>query len=321
VRSANEPDATHVAVLLAETIVALRPALHTGAAVRCVDATGGRGGHSAALLAELGAADTLLILDRDPGAIAALRARFAQDSRVYIRQARFSQLAEVLAALEWERVDAILADLGVSSPQLDEAARGFSFLRDGPLDMRMDPGADRSAAEWLATATEAEMTRVLREYGEERFARPIARAILRAREQTPITRTLQLAELIAQVLPRHETGQHPATRSFQGIRIFINRELEELDAFLPQAMNALRAGGRLAVISFHSLEDRLVKRFFRADDYRISADIPLRASELPPLPWHPAGKALRAGPREIHDNPRSRSAVLRVAERSERHAA
>ena len=320
-RDENEPSTAHVAVLLAETITVLRPALHTGAPVRCVDATGGRGGHSAALLAELGAADTLLILDRDPTAIAALRARFAQDSRVYIRQARFSQLAGVLATLEWESVDAILADLGVSSPQLDEADRGFSFLRDGPLDMRMDPEADMSASEWLAIAPEAEITRVLREYGEERFARPIARAILRAREQAPITRTLQLADLIAEVLPRHEIGQHPATRSFQSIRIFINRELEELEAFLPQAMNALRAGGRLAVISFHSLEDRLVKRFFRADDYRISADIPLRASEIPPLPWHPVGKALRASARETRDNPRSRSAVLRAAERSERHAA
>ena len=321
-RSANEPDATHVAVLLAETIVALRPALHTGAAVRCVDATGGRGGHSAALLAELGAADTLLILDRDPSAIAALRARFAQDSRVYIRQARFSQLAEVLAALEWERVDAILADLGVSSPQLDEAARGFSFLRDGPLDMRMDPGADRSAAEWLATATEADMTRVLREYGEERFARPIARAILRAREQAPITRTLQLAELIAQVLPRHETGQHPATRSFQGIRIFINRELEELEAFLPQAMNALRAGGRLAVISFHSLEDRLVKRFFRAQEQRPDPRVPLRSHEIPAAPWIEISSAIRADAAEIARNPRARSAVLRAASKNPeyRHA-
>ncbi|MCK9188211.1 16S rRNA (cytosine(1402)-N(4))-methyltransferase RsmH [Acidithiobacillus sp.] len=320
-RGENEQNTAHVAVLLAETIAVLRPAFHTGTPVRCVDATGGRGGHSSALLAELGAADTLLILDRDPTAIAALRARFAKDSRVYIRQACFSQLANELAALEWESVDAILADLGVSSPQLDEADRGFSFLRDGPLDMRMDPEAGMSASEWLAIAPETEITQVLREYGEERFARAIARAILRAREQSPITRTLQLADLIAEILPRHEIGQHPATRSFQGIRIFINRELEELETFLPQAMNALRAGGRLAVISFHSLEDRLVKRFFRADDYRISTDIPLRASELPPLPWHPVGKALRAGIREIRDNPRSRSAVLRTAERSERHAA
>ncbi|MBW9248999.1 MAG: 16S rRNA (cytosine(1402)-N(4))-methyltransferase RsmH [Acidithiobacillus ferriphilus] len=320
-RGENEPSTAHVAVLLAETIAVLRPALHTSAPVRCVDATGGRGGHSAALLAELGAADTLLILDRDPTAIATLRARFAQDSRVYIRQARFSQLAGILTTLGWGSVDAILADLGVSSPQLDEADRGFSFLRDGPLDMRMDPGAGMSAAEWLAIAPQAEITRVLREYGEERFARPIARAILRVREQTPITRTLQLADLIAELLPRHEIGQHAATRSFQGIRIFINRELEELEAFLPQAMNALRVGGRLAVISFHSLEDRLVKRFFRADGYRISADIPLRASELPPLPWHPVGKALRASARETYDNPRSRSAVLRAAERSARHAA
>ena len=299
----------------------LRPALQTGAAVRCVDATGGRGGHSAALLAELGAADALLVLDRDPTAIAALRARFAQDSRVRVRQARFSALADVLGTLGWNAVDAVLADLGVSSPQLDEAVRGFSFLRDGPLDMRMDPEAGMSAADWLAAASEREIAQVLREYGEERFARPIARAILRAREQAPITRTLQLAELIARTLPRQEAGQHPATRSFQGIRIFINHELEELNAFLPQAMHALRAGGRLAVISFHSLEDRLVKRFFRADDYRISVDAPLRANELPPLPWQPVGKALRASPQEIRANPRSRSAVLRVAERSPRHAA
>lgn len=299
----------------------LQPALETGSARRCVDATGGRGGHSAALLKDLHDLDRLLILDRDPSAIAALQTRFANDTRVFIRQARFSELDIVLQNLGWKSVDAILADLGVSSPQLDEAERGFSFLRDGPLDMRMDPGTGISAAEWLATASEAEISKVLRDYGEERFARPIARKIIQYRGQTPLQRTAQLATIIAEAVPRHDSGLNPATRSFQGLRIFINHELEELETFLPQAMAALRDGGRLAVISFHSLEDRIVKRFFRADAFRVSSDLPLRAVDVPPLPWQPVGKATRASVEEIQMNPRSRSAVLRVAERSNRHAA
>ncbi|MFA7495162.1 MAG: 16S rRNA (cytosine(1402)-N(4))-methyltransferase RsmH [Acidithiobacillus sp.] len=312
---------SHVAVLLQQSIALLQPALESEEPRRCVDVTGGRGGHSAALLEVLGSADMLLILDRDPSAISALRKRFAHETRVQIHQASFSQITEVLNRLGWDKVDAILADLGVSSPQLDEAERGFSFLRDGPLDMRMDPTTGISAADWLAGATETEIARVLRDYGEERFARAIARKIVKQRETARLISTTQLATLIAEAVPRHDPGLNPATRSFQGIRIFINHELEELESFLPQAMAALRARGRLAVISFHSLEDRIVKRFFRADAYRVSSDLPLRASEIPPLPWHTIGKAIRADFQEIQNNPRSRSAVLRVAERSDRHAA
>ena len=312
---------SHVTVLLQESVAMLLPALGAGAMRRCVDATGGRGGHSAALLEHLQHQDMLLILDRDPSAITALQERFGHDERVVVRQARFSEIRAVLQSLGWDSVDAILADLGVSSPQLDEAERGFSFLRDGPLDMRMDPDTGISAAEWLNTASETEISQVLKNYGEERFARPIARKIVQERIQTPLQRTGQLAALIAAVVPRHDPGFNPATRSFQGIRIFINHELEELEHFLPEAMAALRAGGRLAIISFHSLEDRMVKRFFRADDFRISSDLPLRAAEIPPLPWQAIGKSLRASAEEVQMNPRSRSAVLRVAERSDRHAA
>jgi 16S rRNA (cytosine1402-N4)-methyltransferase len=302
----------HVPVLLEAVLAALAPA--PGA--RCVDVTGGRGGHGAALLARLGTAGRLLILDRDPEAVAFLAQRFGNDERVTVRRAAFSHLAEVLAGEAWPGVDAILADLGVSSPQLDEGQRGFSFLRDGPLDMRMDPEAGMSAAAWLAVADEREISAVLRDYGEERFARPIARAICRRRAAAPITRTGDLAEIIAAVLPRREPGQHPATRSFQGIRIYVNEELTELERFLPQAMAALRPGGRLAVISFHSLEDRIVKRFMRADAFRPAPGLPLREDQLPPLPWRPVGKAQRAGEEETRRNPRARSAVLRVAEKS-----
>lgn len=307
-----DEDSAHVPVLLEAVLAALAPA--PGA--WCVDVTGGRGGHSAALLARLGTTGRLLILDRDPQAVVFLERRFGNDARVTVRRAAFSHLAEILAGEGWDGVDAILADLGVSSPQLDEAQRGFSFLRDGPLDMRMDPEAGVSAATWLAAAEEREISTVLRDYGEERFARPIARAICRRRAVAPITRTGDLAEIIATVLPRREPGQHPATRSFQGIRIYINEELAELERFLPQAMAALRPGGRLAVISFHSLEDRIVKRFMRADAFRPAPGLPLREDQLPPLPWHAVGKAQRAGEEENRRNPRARSAVLRVAEKS-----
>ncbi len=307
-----DEDSAHVPVLLEAVLAALAPA--PGA--WCVDVTGGRGGHSAALLAHLGTTGRLLILDRDPQAVAFLVQRFGDDARVTVRRAAFSHLAAVLAGEGWDGVDAILADLGVSSPQLDEAQRGFSFLRDGPLDMRMDPEAGMSAATWLAAAEEQEISTVLRDYGEERFAQPIARAICRRRAVAPITRTGDLAEIIATVLPRREPGQHPATRSFQGIRIYINEELAELERFLPQAMAALRPGGRLAVISFHSLEDRIVKRFMRADAFRPAPGLPLREDQLPPLPWHAVGKAQRAGEEEKRRNPRARSAVLRVAEKS-----
>lgn len=282
-----------------------------------VDATAGRGGHSAAILARLGPAGRLLVLDRDPAAIAAVTARFGGEPRVTVRKARFGALGATLSGLGWDKVDGILADLGVSSPQLEEGERGFSFRLDGPLDMRMDPTEGESAQEWLAHAPEAEITRCLRDYGEERHARAIARAIVRRRDVKPFTGTRDLAELIASVVRERERGQHPATRSFQAIRIQVNAELDELDAFLPQAMQALRPGGRLAVITFHSLEDRMVKRFFRSGAPTVDARLPLRADELPRPAWRPLGKGLRPGAAEIDRNPRARSACLRVAERLE----
>ncbi len=284
---------------------------------RYVDATFGRGGHSAAILERLGEDGGLLALDRDPEAVAVGRARFGDDPRFCIRRAAFSSLAEQVEALGWSgSVDGVLLDLGVSSPQLDDAGRGFSFMRPGPLDMRMDPDAGESAAEWLNRAGEREIARVLFEYGEERFSRRIARRIVEARDQGPLATTDQLVALIEAAVPRREPGKHPATRSFQAIRIRVNRELEELDAVLEQAVAVLAPGGRLAVISFHSLEDRRVKRFIRAQ---------ARGRELPPeVPvtgepegrtLKPVGRQQRADAEECRANPRARSAVLRVAER------
>lgn len=213
------------------------------------------------------------------------------------------------------RVSGVLLDLGVSSPQLDDPRRGFSFLGDGPLDMRMDPEQGMSAADWLGQASEQEIVRVLKVYGEERFARRIARAILAARQQAPITRTGRLAEIIAAAVPKREPGRHPATRSFQAIRIHVNRELEELETVLPQAVDLLAPGGRLAVISFHSLEDRLVKRFMRREckGEELPLDLPVTGTSQGRLRL--VGKARHAGEAEVQANPRARSAVLRVAER------
>ncbi len=283
-----------------------------------IDATFGRGGHAAALLEKLGPEGRLLAFDKDPEALAWASRRFAGEERLLMRAGSFGKLASEVDALGWRgRVDGILLDLGVSSPQLDDAARGFSFRQAGPLDMRMNPEAGPSAADWLAEASEQEIADVLWKYGEERFSRRIARAIVNTREETPIVTTLQLAELIASAAPRRDRHKHPATRSFQAIRIFINRELEDLEAVLPQAVDALAPGGRLAVISFHSLEDRIVKRFIR-DEFR-GPELP---PDLPVMPAHyaprlkPVGKQIRAGDEEIAANPRARSAVLRVAERA-----
>ncbi|MEY2341931.1 16S rRNA (cytosine(1402)-N(4))-methyltransferase RsmH [Acidithiobacillus sp. IBUN Pt1247-S3] len=315
-------NAHHQPVLPNETLAALQPAWQSRSPRRLVDATGGRGGHSALLLAQLAIDDRLCIFDRDPAAIQSLGERFANDPRVDLVQAPFDALAQVLETRGWlGRVDAILADLGVSSPQLDEAKRGFSFLRDGPLDMRMDPEQGQSAADWLAQAEFPELRRVLHEYGEERAATRIARAIIARRQTAPLLRTRELAELIADLLPPGK-GIHPATRSFQAIRIQINDELGQLQRFLPQALAALRPGGRLAIISFHSLEDRLVKRFFRAAEERPDPRVPLRATELPAQPWIEISPAIRAQEEEIVNNPRARSAVLRAASKNPeyRHA-
>ncbi|WP_291511300.1 16S rRNA (cytosine(1402)-N(4))-methyltransferase RsmH [Acidithiobacillus sp.] len=313
---AHPTAASHEPVLLAEVLACCEALLEQPGPRLWVDATGGRGGHSAALLDRLAAADRLLILDRDPEAVAYLRSRFGGDPRVVVHHARFSEMARVLAASGAQQAQFILADLGVSSPQLDCAERGFSFLRDGPLDMRMDPGRGMSAAEWLAGAEVGEIAQVLRDYGEEREARRIARAIVAARATTPLTRTSHLADLVTSLLPRARAQAiHPATRTFQAIRMHINDELGEIRAFLPAAMDCLAPGGRLAVISFHSLEDRWIKRFFRADALQPDPDLPLRATEIPESPWFALGRAIRASAAEIAHNPRARSALLRVAQK------
>ena len=305
----NEP--AHVPVLAQEAVAAL--------AIRpdgvYVDGTFGRGGHSRLILDRLGVGGRLIALDRDPDAIRA--GASLQDARLRLVQSPFSRLATVLDDLDVRQVDGILLDIGVSSPQLDDATRGFSFRFDAPLDMRMDPGSGLSAADWLATAAEEEISEVIRTYGEERFAKSIARALVAARQNEAIRSTGQLASLIAAAVKRREPGQHPATRSFQAIRIYLNRELEELSAVLPQCVDTLQPGGRLAVISFHSLEDRIVKRFMRDESLGEQAPrrLPIPAAMLKPGRLKLVGRAQHASDTEVAANPRARSAVLRVAER------
>ncbi|HUH00200.1 MAG TPA: 16S rRNA (cytosine(1402)-N(4))-methyltransferase RsmH [Gammaproteobacteria bacterium] len=303
----------HAPVLLGEALEGL--AVRTAGSY--LDATLGRGGHAAAILERLGETGRLLAVDRDPESIRAGQRRFFGDPRLTIVRANFAGLRRIAVEAGFtDGFDGMLLDLGVSSPQLDDAARGFSFMRDGPLDMRMDPDTGMSAAEWLAQVSERDLARVLRDYGEERHAKRIARALVHARAAAPITTTGRLAELIAAAVPGREPGKHPATRSFQAIRICINDELDALDAALEQSLELLRPAGRLCVISFHSLEDRRVKRFMRrhaeeAEPWRGLPDVPAHAR--PQL--RVVGKALRAGDAEIAANPRARSAVLRVAER------
>ena len=281
------------------------------------DGTFGRGGHTAAILEALGPSGRVVAIDRDPDAIRAGQRRFAGESRLTLVRGSFGPLEERVRAAGVEgELDGVLLDLGVSSPQLDEARRGFSFMQDGPLDMRMDNEAGQSAAHWLAKAGEREIAQILHELGEERFSRRIARTIVSARAVEPIVRTGQLAEIIAAAVPTREPGKHPATRSFQAIRIHVNRELEQLEAALPQAVRLLKPGGRLCVISFHSLEDRIVKRFIRREE---QGD-PVYAG-LPNVPPHArprlkrVGGKIVAGEAEVAANPRARSAVLRVAEK------
>src|SRR5688572_1525399 len=301
----------HRAGLLGEAITARA----VGADGVYVDATFGRGGHSRAILARLGTAGRLIALDRDPEAVAAARA--ISDPRFCVVHAAFSALSRVLDGAQAPLVDGVLADLGVSSPQLEDAARGFSFRIDGPLDMRMDPTRGESAADWLARASEAQIREAIEEYGEERFAKQVAAAIVAARAREPIVRTQQLAELVAAAVRTREAGQSPATRTFQALRLLVNRELEEVSLMLPQAVARLAPGGRLAVVSFHSLEDRIVKRFVRSlAQPRLPRELPLRASEMPQAALKIIGRAQRPAATEIAANPRSRSAVLRVAERT-----
>ena len=280
-----------------------------------VDGTFGRGGHSRALLARLDDSGRLTGIDRDPQAIAAGQELAASDSRFHMMASRFDCLPQVVEQAG-RPIDGLLLDLGVSSPQLDDAARGFSFLRDGPLDMRMDPTQGESVTEWLSHAAEKDIANVLYRYGEERKSRWIAKRICDTRKEQPITRTLQLANLIESVLGRNEQGKHPATRSFQALRIHINGELDALNQVLEQSLETLAIGGRLAIISFHSLEDRIVKLFIRDHSGRAPkgrGGLPL-GDEMPQR-LEPVGKAMRAGKAELKVNVRSRSAVLRVAEK------
>ncbi len=278
-----------------------------------LDGTFGRGGHARGVLAQLGPAGRLLVMDKDPEAIAEAGRLAHDDARVAWRRGSFADLARW--PLADPGLDGVLLDLGVSSPQLDVAERGFSFGKDGPLDMRMDPDSGESAAQWLAHASEKDIADVLWTYGEERQSRRIARAIVARRGDAPLLRTAQLAELVASVMPRGDSKIHPATRSFQAIRIFINRELVDLEAGLDAALERLKPGGRLAVISFHSLEDRIVKRFMAS-----RAKAPPANRRMPvELPFTPVLRLLdgaqKAGPAELAANPRARSAVLRVAEK------
>jgi len=283
-----------------------------------VDGTFGRGGHSRALLERLSGSARLIVFDKDPLAIAAARRLADADSRVTVLHAPFSAMQQELEALGVTQVNGVLLDIGVSSPQIDDGARGFSFMREGPLDMRMDTTRGQTAAQWLAQAGIDEMREVIKRHGEERFAFQIAKAIAARRAQRDIATTTELAELVASVVRTREKGQHPATRTFQAIRIHINRELAELAGALAAALNLMAPGARLAVISFHSLEDRVVKRFMAAaaNPGAESARLPLRESERPQPIVLLRGKVL-PDDAETADNPRARSAVLRVAERTD----
>jgi 16S rRNA (cytosine1402-N4)-methyltransferase len=282
-----------------------------------VDGTFGRGGHSRELLGRLGSDARLVVFDKDPSAIAVAHALAAQDARVAVVHGGFASMAEELADLGIGKIDGVMLDLGVSSPQIDEAGRGFSFMREGPLDMRMDTTRGLTAAEWLAQASVEEMREVIAEYGEERFAFQIAKTIAARRATGPLHTTLQLAELVASTVRTREKGQHPATRTFQALRIYLNRELEELSRALAAALDLLAPRGRLAVISFHSLEDRMVKQCIAAAARPAAAHarMPLRESEMPQPVLRSLGK-VTASDEEVAGNARARSAILRVAERT-----
>jgi len=303
----------HITVMLEEAVegLAVKP---TGIYVDC---TFGRGGHSRKILEKLGAQGRLIALDRDIAAVDS--AASIQDVRFQIVHQHFADLEQTLAVLGLNAVDGVLLDLGISSPQIDIGERGFSFRFDGPLDMRMDQTTGQTAAEFIAEATEQKLAEVIKTYGEERFAKQIARAIVAQRAGgNAIVTTKQLAKIVADAIPKIEPGQDPATRTFQALRIYLNQELEELSLVLPQCLKVLAPGGRLAVISFHSLEDRIVKQFVRAEQDRddLPANFPVRAKDLPQPRMKAIGKAVKPSAEEVKKNPRSRSAVLRVAERT-----
>jgi 16S rRNA (cytosine1402-N4)-methyltransferase len=305
----------HVTVLLDEAVAALavRP---DG---RYLDGTFGRGGHSRLLLRQLGPDGCLLGFDKDPLAIATGQALAAEDGRFVVVQRSFAELGAEVSQRGWNgTLSGVLLDLGVSSPQLDDPERGFSFMNDGPLDMRMDPSQGCSAAEWIATANEEDIARVLKEYGEERFARRMARAVVQRRSERPFERTADLAQVLTVANPAWEKGKNPATRAFQGLRIYINNELGDLEAGLDAALEALEIGGRLVVISFHSLEDRIVKHFMRrhakGEADTMPRDLPIIPEKFVPR-LKLLGKPQYASADEVKANPRSRSAVMRVVEK------
>ncbi|MGO2169322.1 MAG: 16S rRNA (cytosine(1402)-N(4))-methyltransferase RsmH [Pseudoalteromonas sp.] len=304
----------HISVLMDETIESL--AIKQDGIY--MDGTFGRGGHSGQILARLGEQGRLQAIDQDPQAIKAAE-KFADDKRFSIAHTRFSNILDVAQDNDLVgKVDGILLDIGVSSPQLDDAQRGFSFMKDGPLDMRMDPSTGRSAAQWLAEAELEDITHVIKKLGEEKFGRRIAHKVLETREHTPITTTKQLADLVDEAVPVKDKYKHPATRTFQAIRIYINSELEEIQTALQSAITVLKPGGRLVVISFHSLEDRIVKQFIKKQSKgeAIPRGLPLTDAQINKnLTLKAVGKAIKPSDTEIAANPRSRSSVLRVAQR------
>ena len=309
----SETASPHITVLLDEAVHAL--AIKSDGIY--VDGTFGRGGHSRKILSQLGPEGRLIAFDRDLAAIES--AKTINDTRFSIVHSPFARMQSELAAIGVVQVDGILLDLGISSPQIDDAERGFSFRFDAPLDMRMDQTRGQTAAEFIASTTEQQLAEVIKNYGEERFAKSIARAIVKERNDgRAITTTGQLAQIVAGAVPRFEPGQNPATRTFQALRIFVNQELEELSLILPQCLSLLKTQGRLAVISFHSLEDRIVKQFIRDQEHRddLPSNFPVRAADLPQPRMVSVGKAIKPSAQEVKVNARSRSAVLRVAERT-----
>ena len=305
----------HITVLLNEAV----DALNIRPSGIYVDGTFGRGGHSRLILSRLNEQGRLIVFDKDPAAIAVAQELARQDQRVSVFHQGFSYFDAACTELGISQIDGALFDLGISSPQIDDASRGFSFRFDAPLDMRMDTTRGESAAEWLMHADEQEIHEVIKNYGEERFSRQIARAIVAKRIEAPIHTTGQLAEIAAQCVRSREKGQHPATRTFQAIRIYINRELDEVAQVLPQVTARLNTHGRLAVIAFHSLEDRIVKQFMR--EHSMHAPLPkwaaVREADLPKPPLRIVGKPIKVGAEELNYNPRARSAILRVAERTD----
>ncbi len=311
--AAMSPVSSHITVLLDEAVDALN--IKPGGSY--IDGTFGRGGHSRKILSRLNEQGRLFAMDRD---LAALEVgKHIRDARFKIEHRHFSEINQLAAENHLRGVDGILLDLGISSPQIDEGERGFSFRHDGPLDMRMDQTRGKTVAELLTTISEQQLGKVIKDYGEERFAKQVARAIIKERSDgRAITTTGQLAKVVASAIPKVEPGQNPATRTFQALRIFVNQELEELSLILPQCLNLLNAGGRLVVISFHSLEDRIVKRFIQSEENRddLPSDFPIKAKDLPQARLVSIGRAIKPGASEIKLNVRARSAVMRVAERT-----